>query len=106
LGTFCGKIINDIFEMDSVPIWVQAIGVFQGCLLGVLIPKLILGSSSNSRGVNRSTTMGNLLGNLKQDDIKSMLISHETHFNQFTDNIFDSIDKNKDGQHDTNEIRE
>jgi len=107
LGTFCGLIINDLCESDSTPIWAQAIGVFQGCLLGILIPKMILGNSSNERGVNKSLAMsGNLIGNVDQSAIKDMLTNEPQAIEYYADKMFTTIDKNNDGIHTILEVRE
>lgn len=74
LGTFVGLIIADLAEFDASPLWCQAIGIVLGCLLGILVPKLILGSSSDNHGINRATAMNNLIGSLPADEIKEMLL--------------------------------
>jgi len=98
--------MSDLTEMDSSPIWVQAIGIFQGCLLGILIPKMILGNSSNSRGVNRSIMTSNLIGNVNAADMQQMLVSEKSCFDHMSDTMFDTIDKNKDGSHSIGEVEE
>ena len=45
LGTFCGLIISHVTEIDSGPIWAESVGITIGCLLGILIPKMILRNS-------------------------------------------------------------
>lgn len=107
LGTFCGLIINDIAEQDSSPIWCQAIGMVAGCLLGILIPKLIMGSESDNHGINRATAMNNLIGSLSQEDIKEMLVNQETSEVDFlATKVFKKIDVDNSGQHDTAEIKQ
>jgi len=68
-------IINDIAEFDSSPLWCQAIGMVLGCLLGILIPKLILGNASSSHGINRAVVMNNLIGSLSSAFIYDMLVN-------------------------------
>jgi hypothetical protein len=38
--------IKDIFKVSEGPIWANAIGIIAGCLLGILIPKMVLSNSS------------------------------------------------------------
>jgi len=52
LGTFFGVMLADIFSADAYPIWTEAIGIVLGCLLGILVPKLILSNSHNA-GLNK-----------------------------------------------------
>lgn len=42
LGTFCGLIIANITSVNDGPIWANSLGIVIGCLLGILIPKMIL----------------------------------------------------------------
>lgn len=44
--------LADIFSADAYPIWTEAIGIVLGCLLGILVPKLILSNSHNA-GLNK-----------------------------------------------------
>jgi len=41
-----------------------------GCLLGILVPKMIMGSDSANHGVNRATAMNNLIGAVPEETIK------------------------------------
>lgn len=70
-------IISDLTEYDSAPIWVEAIGITVGCLLGILVPKLILGSASDNHGINRATALNNMIGSLSAENIKTMLVQQE-----------------------------
>lgn len=45
LGTFCGLIISNLTWVNDGPIWANSLGIIIGCLLGILIPKLILRKS-------------------------------------------------------------
>jgi hypothetical protein len=48
-GTFLGIIIQNATGFGEAPKWADMIGVFAGTLLGVLIPKAIMGKSSRAR---------------------------------------------------------
>jgi Na+-translocating ferredoxin:NAD+ oxidoreductase RnfD subunit len=54
LGTFCGKIIENITDTEEGPMWANAFGITIGCLLGIMIPKMIISDSSTS-GLNKVT---------------------------------------------------
>lgn len=45
VGTFFGKILNDISGAGPGPMWAEAIGVFFGCLLGIAIPKALVSNT-------------------------------------------------------------
>jgi hypothetical protein len=56
LGTFAGSIIKDLCikyanynESDGYPIWSEAVGITIGCIIGVLVPRAILGSPKTKR---------------------------------------------------------
>jgi len=69
-----------------------------GCLLGILIPKLIMGSESDNHGINRATAMNNLIGSLSQEDIKEMLVNQETSEVDFlATKVFKKIDVDNSG---------
>ena len=72
LGTFCGTIIENITGVDSGPMWANAFGIIVGCLLGILIPKLIL-SNSSTTGLNKITSRQVLLGSMDTDELKAMI---------------------------------
>jgi len=77
-----------------------------GCLLGILIPKLIMGSSSDNHGVNRAATMNNLIGSLSEDELKLMLVDAElTEFDHKVDKMFKKIDVDNSGYIDKTEIK-
>lgn len=97
LGTFCGLIISDLSEYDNSPIWIQAIGIVLGCLLGILVPKLILGNSSSNHGINRATAMNNLIGCIPAESIKRMLTVTESEFDFMTVKLFNKIDVDQSG---------
>merc|ERR1712019_228802 len=48
LGTFCGKIIEEYAKrqdptLGDYPIWTEAVGITIGCLIGVKVPRSIVG---------------------------------------------------------------
>merc|ERR1711865_855680 len=68
---------------------------------------MILGNSSNERGVNKSLAMsGNLIGNVDQSAIKDMLTNEPQAIEYYADKMFTTIDKNNDGIHTILEVRE
>lgn len=71
LGTFCGFIIADLTDKDPevAPLWVHAIALVLGCLVGIIIPKLILGDDSDQHGINKINAKQALLGNLEEDEV-------------------------------------
>jgi len=68
-----------------------------GCLLGILVPKLILGDSSSNHGINRATAMNNLIGSQSAENIKHMLTSTESEFDYMSNILFNKIDADKSG---------
>jgi len=66
MSTFIGAMISDITQVSSTPIWGDAIGITIGCLLGIVVPKMILGSSSETKGLNRISARVAFLGELNQ----------------------------------------
>jgi len=44
MGTFIGVISIEYFKIDNneIPIWVNTLGIFIGCLLGMYIPYYFL----------------------------------------------------------------
>ena len=61
VGTFCGLIISDVTGISEGPIWANSLGIIIGCLLGILIPKMLL-KNSKQLGLNRISTKEVLLG--------------------------------------------
>eukprot|EP00335_Anophryoides_haemophila_P000050 CAMPEP_0204821484 /NCGR_PEP_ID=MMETSP1018-20131115/20874_1 /ASSEMBLY_ACC=CAM_ASM_000518 /TAXON_ID=46462 /ORGANISM="Anophryoides haemophila, Strain AH6" /LENGTH=107 /DNA_ID=CAMNT_0051933033 /DNA_START=354 /DNA_END=677 /DNA_ORIENTATION=+ len=52
MGTFVGLMLKDATGINEGPLWANAIGIIFGCLLGIAIPKLIVGNSSTV-GLNK-----------------------------------------------------
>ena len=71
LGTFCGFIIADLTDKDPdvAPLWVHAVALILGCLVGIIIPKMILGEDSDQHGINKINAKQALLGNLEEDEV-------------------------------------
>jgi len=71
LGTFCGFIIADLTDKDpgEAPIMVHAVALIIGCLIGIVIPKLIMGNDSDQHGINKINAKQALLGNLEENEI-------------------------------------
>lgn len=49
---------------------------------------------------------GNLIGNVKSEDIKVMMLDDKSQFDLLSDEMFDKIDYNQDGFHDIKEIED
>ena len=45
LGSFFGKMLEDSLGLSGGPMWAEALGIIFGCLLGIAVPKMIIGSS-------------------------------------------------------------
>ena len=45
VGSFVGKIIEDLSGVSEGPLWAEALGVMIGCIIGIIIPKAIVGNS-------------------------------------------------------------
>jgi len=46
LGTFIGAFIENVtagYNLPDSPLWTQAVGIVIGCLLGIFIPKYVMG---------------------------------------------------------------
>jgi len=41
LGTFMGKAIQELSQINNYPIWTEAIGITVGCIFGVMIPRMM-----------------------------------------------------------------
>ena len=48
LGTFGGRYVADRFNEDEYPMWSEAVGVFIGCLVGILAGKLVQSATKKS----------------------------------------------------------
>lgn len=43
VSTFIGAMITDLTKVGDTPIWGDAVGIIIGCLLGIVVPKAIMG---------------------------------------------------------------
>ena len=43
MATFIGRTVQDLTEVDEYPIWTEAAGITIGCLLGIAIPRALMG---------------------------------------------------------------
>jgi len=73
MGTFCGLVIQDLTEVNETPIWGDAVGVVLGCLVGILVPKLIMGDSSDVHGLNKVTSNAAFLGDLDENQLTALI---------------------------------
>lgn len=71
IGTFCGMIIAEVCGLSEGPLWANAFGVIIGCLLGILIPSLLI-SSPETKGLNKINANRALLGNLDGDELEAL----------------------------------
>lgn len=74
MGTFCGVMISNITGIDDGPLWANAIGIIVGCLLGIAIPKMIIGDSEHS-GLNKIKTRTILIGNMDVEQLEAIIDS-------------------------------
>lgn len=72
LGTFFGVMIADLTGVDSTPIWADAIGIITGCLMGILLPVLLVADSQNI-GLNKITSCAAIIGDYDEDQLYSII---------------------------------
>lgn len=65
--------ITDITKNGDSPIWGDAIGIVIGCILGIIVPKAILGNNSDTTGLNKVTPKAAFLGDMNEMDIRLLL---------------------------------
>lgn len=105
MGTFCGLIISDVTNLEESPLWTEIIGITAGCLLGILIPKLIEGSSSDTHGINRILAKQALLGNMEKDELKQLVVNETTYLEYYMNSLFDKIDSDNSNSLEIGEIK-
>ena len=44
MGTFVGSIIISKTKVEESPIWADMLGITVGCILGIYIPKILVGN--------------------------------------------------------------
>lgn len=105
MGTFSGLIIEDLTRVNSSPIWGDAIGIIIGCLLGVAIPKLIMGSSSETHGMNKCSSNAAFLGDLDEDQLVALIEGKNTVLEFRSNCSFSKLDADNSGCLDLEEIK-
>jgi len=73
LGTFCGYIMSDLTDIEDAPFWTECIGIVIGCLIGILIPKLIMGNNSDFHGINRINAKQTIIGGMERTELQALL---------------------------------
>jgi len=91
LGTFVGVIIKKLTATDATPIWCQMIGIVIGCLLGILIPKLIVGNSK-TMGLNKMKASVVLLGTMSTEELTEIMHDRQSLFMYRSEKVFRSLD--------------
>lgn len=76
MATFLGTIIVDLTKNEDSPIWGDAAGITIGCLIGIIVPKAILGNSSDTHGANKASVKLIFLGDMNKSEV-SMLINDD-----------------------------
>jgi len=105
MGTFCGLMIEDLTKVHSTPIWGDAIGIIIGCLLGVAIPKMIMGHASELHGINKVGSKTAFLGEMDEKQL-NLLLDEGCSLLQFrAQSTFSKLDANDSGTLDVGEIR-
>jgi len=61
-------------------LYIHAIALVLGCLIGIIIPKLILGEDSDQHGINKINAKQALLGNLEEDEVYEIIINKKKAF--------------------------
>lgn len=105
MGTFCGLMIEDLTGVSSTPIWGDSIGIIIGCLLGILVPKLIMGASSELHGLNKVTSKSAFLGDLDTEQLDLLLNEDVTVLQFRAKTCFNKLDENLSGTLDQDEIK-
>lgn len=105
MGTFCGLMIEDITGVNSTPIWGDAIGIIVGCLLGIVVPKAIMGTASETLGFNKITTNAAFLGDMDEDQLTYLIEGNYTVLEFRAHVSFKKLDENNSESLDLDEIR-
>jgi len=104
LGTFVGLILKNLSSVENTPIWAEIIGIVIGCLLGILIPKLIL-RNSKTMGLNKMKASTVMLGNMELDELKEIIDNSKTLFDYRAEKLFKRLDSDNSNDLDINEIK-
>lgn len=79
-------------DPEIAPLWIHAIALVIGCLIGILVPVLILGDESTEHGVNRINAKQVLLGNLDEDELLEIIHNKKLAIDFRCEKIFKTID--------------
>lgn len=108
LGTFLGTFVSIILQRSTgigeTPLWANAIGIVIGCLLGILVPKLIL-RNSRTGGLNKIRASTILLGNMDTDELKEIVHGNMSLFDYRSLKAFRMLDTNNSDSLDYDEIK-
>lgn len=96
LGTFAGKMISDVTKIDASPLWAEAVGIIIGCLIGIVVPKLIL-SNTQTKGLNKISSANVILGNMEDDELEAIVGDSETVCAFRAKRVFNRLDTDHSG---------
>jgi len=104
VGNFIGVMVSDFIGFNDGPLWAAVVGVFFGCLVGIVVPKAILRNSS-TMGLNRVSHHQQLLGDVAQDELELIIAGKETVLNFMAKKAFLKIDTNESNTVEDDEIK-
>lgn len=105
MGTFCGLIIEDMTNVSSTPIWGDCLGIVIGCLLGIMIPKLLMGDKSNLAGINKVNPSAVFLGDMNEDQLVALVEGKHTILHVRAYSTFKKLDSNNSNSLDLSEVK-
>lgn len=105
VGNFMGVFVADLVGYNDGPFWTGCIGVFFGCLLGIVVPKAIL-RNSHTMGLNKISHHQQLLGEVTKDELESIILGKDTYLNFMAKKAFIKMDTNESNSVETDEIKE
>lgn len=105
VGNFMGVFVADLFGFNDGPFWTGCIGVFFGCLLGIVVPKAIL-RNSHTMGLNKISHTQQMLGDVTKEELEAIIIGKDTYLNFMAKKAFIKMDTNESNSVETNEIKE
>lgn len=97
--------MSDLTDLESAPFWTECIGIVIGCLLGILVPKLIMGNNSDFHGVNRINAKQTIIGGIEKDELIAMLDNQVPYLQYKIDKLFDKIDTDNSNTLEYSEIK-
>lgn len=106
MGTFCGLMIEDLTRVSSTPIWGDAIGIIIGCLIGIVVPKAIMGTSSETLGLNKVSSNAAFLGDLDEFQLDALIDGKNTVLQFRAKCSFRKLDIDNSGTLDLGEIKQ